>query len=309
VCLYLFLFSFTFSAAAAPSRAAHSSTYVLQTASLVTVGRCWPSPRGNARVGFLDPFRAAIARRAAKISSAVGCTLDSAGQSEARVLGQRRPNLAESPLSPDRPTDRPPEVPRWAAHDDAPGVRRLTACARRGTLCVRRVQSVQALRVCRRQPAWRSCTCCAPAMKPRRAAGGERADSTVLLAALVGIIIGSSASLWTQRGAAAPVCSACAPCALCVTGGGAAGAGSSALATTELLPVGGTWRPAGRESAGNAELQKVLQRIAINDEVLVAGAPAARTACRRTPGLKRVRNDVAQSPTPRSSRPTASTAC
>jgi hypothetical protein len=29
--------------------------------------------------------------RAAKISSAVGCTLDSAGQSEAKVLGQRRP--------------------------------------------------------------------------------------------------------------------------------------------------------------------------------------------------------------------------
>jgi hypothetical protein len=108
-------------------------------------------------------------------------------------------------------------------------------------------------------------------MKRRVGGGGERSDSTVLVAALLGIIIGSSASLWTQSASAAQVCApaACTTCPVCPDA--ARESKSAAVATTEAHPIGGTFRPAGRESLGNAELQKVLARIAINDEVLVAG--------------------------------------
>jgi hypothetical protein len=114
-------------------------------------------------------------------------------------------------------------------------------------------------------------------MKPRRPGGGERSDSTVLLAALLGIIIGSAASLWTQRASAVPACAlreACPVCPTCPAVAAAGRAGAVALLPDPTQPVGGTWRPAGREREGNAELQKVLQRVAINDEVLVAGTRA-----------------------------------
>ena len=37
-------------------------------------------------------------------------------------------------------------------------------------------------------------------------------------------------------------------------------------------PKAGTWTSKGREGDGDAALQAVLKRVAINDEVLVAGA-------------------------------------
>jgi hypothetical protein len=110
-------------------------------------------------------------------------------------------------------------------------------------------------------------------MKPRRPASGERSDSTVVLAALLGIIIGSAASLWTQRASAVPACALREACPVCTACPAVAGrAGAVAVLADATQPVGGTWRPAGREREGNAELQKVLQSVAINDEVLVAGA-------------------------------------
>ena len=106
-------------------------------------------------------------------------------------------------------------------------------------------------------------------MKPRRL---ERGDSPIVLAALLGVLLGSSASLWAQRSHAAHVCSPadCMTCPVCA-GGSTTLARSEAVAAP-TFPVGGTWRPAEREGTGNAELQAVLKRIAINDEVLVAGA-------------------------------------
>ena len=108
-------------------------------------------------------------------------------------------------------------------------------------------------------------------MRPRRFSGGDRPDSLVVLSALLGIIIGSAASLWVQHGSTAHVCTpaACPTCPVCAATGAAA-AGASAL-PAPLFPAGGTFRPAEREG-GNAELRQILQRVAINDEVLVAGA-------------------------------------
>lgn len=108
-------------------------------------------------------------------------------------------------------------------------------------------------------------------MRPRRP---ERGDSPIVLAALLGVLLGSSASLWVQRSNAAHVCSPadCMTCPVCA-GGSAVASGVTAVAAS--YPVGGTWRPAEREGSGNAELQAVLKRVAINDEVLVAGASEA----------------------------------
>jgi hypothetical protein len=118
-------------------------------------------------------------------------------------------------------------------------------------------------------------------MKPRRFPGTERGDSALLVAALLGVLLGSSASLWAQRGTGSHVCTpaGCPTCPVCAAVDAAAGSAAALQAAT--LPVGGTFRPAGRESAGNAELASVLKRVAINDEVLVAGtwrALAARCA-------------------------------
>ena len=102
----------------------------------------------------------------------------------------------------------------------------------------------------------------------------ERGDSPIVLAAILGVLLGSSASLWVQRSSATHVCSPadCMTCPVC-TGGGTAAGGNAAVVAT--FPVGGTWRPADREGLGNAELEAVLKRVAINDEVLVAGAREA----------------------------------
>ena len=108
-------------------------------------------------------------------------------------------------------------------------------------------------------------------MRPRRP---ERGDSPIVLAALLGVLLGSSASLWAQRSNAAHVCSP-ADCMTCPVCAGGSTAASREAAVTASYPVGGTWRPAGREGSGNAELQAVLKRVAINDEVLVAGASEA----------------------------------
>ncbi len=120
-------------------------------------------------------------------------------------------------------------------------------------------------------------------MRLRRGSLGERQGAganTVFVAAVLGVLLGSSVSLWTQRSSAAHVCApaGCPTCAVC-RGDGLTGA---AAAASSNEPPGGTWRPAGRERAGNAELQKVLARVAINDEVMVAGAPHrsnARVLC------------------------------
>ena len=108
-----------------------------------------------------------------------------------------------------------------------------------------------------------------------RAAASERPSngtSALVTAALLGVIVGSLASLqWGQRfSKAAPVVCAPATCPTCVAVLPTSAAVASAGAPNE--PPGGVWRPAGREGAGNAALQAVLKQVAINDEVLVAGA-------------------------------------
>jgi len=106
-------------------------------------------------------------------------------------------------------------------------------------------------------------------MKSRRLAP-ESGLSLVVVSALLGVILGSAASLYVQRSpgpqAPCPVCPACNAAVEPRSGG------ALAVAHLGALPVGGTWTPAGRESMGNAELQKVLERVAVNNEVLVAGA-------------------------------------
>ena len=112
-------------------------------------------------------------------------------------------------------------------------------------------------------------------MRPRRLERGDsRVDSPVVIAALLGVLLGSSASLWVQRSIASHVCAPadCMTCPVCTAS--TAAAESRVAAVPASYPVGGTWRPAEREGQGNAELQAVLKRVAINDEVLVAGESA-----------------------------------
>ena len=98
------------------------------------------------------------------------------------------------------------------------------------------------------------------------------ASSSVLVAALLGVLLGSSVSLWSQRSSAEHV-RAPAACPTCSVARADAVCGGAAAPTVSAgEPPGGTWRPAGRERAGNAKLQAVLARVAVNDEVMVAGA-------------------------------------
>ena len=112
-------------------------------------------------------------------------------------------------------------------------------------------------------------------MRSRRLERGDsRVDSPVVIAALLGVLLGSSASLWVQRSSASHICAPadCMTCPVCTASTAVA---ERVAAIPASYPVGGTWRPAEREGKGDAELQAVLKRVAINDEVLVAGARAA----------------------------------
>lgn len=103
--------------------------------------------------------------------------------------------------------------------------------------------------------------------------------SLVVVSALLGTILGSAASLYVQRSPVqqATTCPVCPVCGTAVEAR-SAGTGGALAAQLGVLPVGGTWTPAGRESMGNAELQKVLASIAVNNEVLVAGTPQRQKA-------------------------------
>lgn len=107
-------------------------------------------------------------------------------------------------------------------------------------------------------------------MRPRRWLPGasERAgpgDSWILTAVLLGVVFGAGLSIVAQRSSFfGGVTQAAAPCAACPLR-------LAGQAASETGPIGGVWHPEGRESLGNAELAALLKRIAINDEVLVAG--------------------------------------
>ena len=144
-------------------------------------------------------------------------------------------------------------------------------------------------------------------MRSRRLERGDsRVDSPVVIAALLGVLLGSSASLWVQRSNASHVCAPadCMTCPVCTASTAAA---ERVAAIPASYPVGGTWRPAEREGQGDAELQAVLKRVAINDEVLVAGVSSV--------GVVRVKDHSthchagAQCQTTRSSLLMARTAC
>lgn len=121
-------------------------------------------------------------------------------------------------------------------------------------------------------------------MRSFRAARAQQSErpstgtSALVTAALLGVIVGSLASVqWGQRlNAGAPVVCAPAACPTCAAVQPSLGLPSSTAGVTSVAvpnePPGGIWRPAGREGAGNAALQAVLKQVAINDEVLVAGA-------------------------------------
>lgn len=130
-------------------------------------------------------------------------------------------------------------------------------------------------------------------MRPFRRASATVSDrpahgaSALVIAALLGIIVGSLASLqWGQR-SASPVTCATAACPTCPV---ALPEDDAASGTRVNEPPGGTWLPKSREHAGNAELQAVLQRVAINGEVLVAGVFHGR--CVRSSGSKKPSPDA-----------------
>jgi len=129
-------------------------------------------------------------------------------------------------------------------------------------------------------------------MRPFRRASAASAErpatgaSALVSAALLGIIVGSLASLQLGQRTAQTVCApaACPTCPVTLP------AASTALSNE---PPGGTWLPKGRESAGNAELQAVLQRVAVNGEVLAAGACLRQCATRKSTSLTdALRNSV-----------------
>ena len=139
-------------------------------------------------------------------------------------------------------------------------------------------------------------------MRSRRLERGDsRVDSPIVIAALLGVLLGSSASLWVQRSNASHVCAPadCMTCPVCTASTAAA---ERVAAIPASYPVGGTWRPAEREGQGDAELQAVLKRVAINDEVLVAGVTDALAHCaqqrpqRSLPRLRAVSNNALITP-------------
>ena len=82
-------------------------------------------------------------------------------------------------------------------------------------------------------------------------------------------------SQWPRHAPGCPQaqCPACQACTTCADrGGGVMIGGDGKGITLANAPSAGFWTSRGREKDGDATLQAVLQRVAINDEVLVAGA-------------------------------------
>ena len=91
---------------------------------------------------------------------------------------------------------------------------------------------------------------------------------SLALALFAGVLLGSTVSLWKSGSASpqpCPVCKAFEATALALPGA------RQGVNADPSGPVGGIWTPVGREKLGNAELEQLLKRIAVNNEVVVAG--------------------------------------